>query len=61
MRREQARVWQEQQIRELLSLGHRTSQQEEQLRVLQLEKEFKRRALEEAEQDDEDTEEKVYF
>ncbi|KAF5290937.1 hypothetical protein FQA39_LY14543 [Lamprigera yunnana] len=58
VRREQARQWQEQQIRELLSLSYRTSQQEEQLRVLQLEREFQRRALEAAEQDDEDTEEK---
>lgn len=58
VRREQARQWQEHQIRELLSLSHRTSQQDEQLRVLQLEREFQRRALEEAEQDDEDTEEK---
>lgn len=56
VRREQARQWQEQQIRELLSLGNRTQQQEEQLRVLQLEREFQRRALEAAEQDDEDTE-----
>lgn len=56
VRREQARQWQEQQIRELLALGNRTQQQEEQLRVLQLEREFQRRALEAAEQDDEDTE-----
>ncbi|XP_025829526.1 afadin isoform X5 [Agrilus planipennis] len=58
MRREQARQWQEQQIRELMSLPYRTPQQEEQLRVLQLEREFQRRALEAAEQDDDDTEEK---
>ncbi|KAF5291704.1 hypothetical protein FQR65_LT11397 [Abscondita terminalis] len=58
VRREQARQWQEHQIRELLSLSHRSSQQEEQLRVLQLEREFQRRALEASEQDDEDTEEK---
>lgn len=56
MRREQARQRQEQQIRELLSLSHRTPQQEEQLRVWQLEREFQRRALEAAEQDDDDTE-----
>lgn len=56
IRREQARQWQEQQIRELLSLPHRTPQQEEQLRVLQLEREFQRRAMEAAEQDDDDTE-----
>ncbi|XP_049822750.1 afadin isoform X1 [Aethina tumida] len=55
-RREAARQWQEQQIRELLSLPYRTTQQEEQLRVLQLEREFQRRAMEEAEQDDDDTE-----
>lgn len=55
-RREQARQWQEQQIRDLMALTHRTPQQEEQLRVLQLEREFQRRALEAAEQDDEDTE-----
>ncbi|KAJ8985822.1 hypothetical protein NQ317_012062 [Molorchus minor] len=55
-RREAARQWQEQQIRELASLPYRTSQQEEQLRVLQLEREFQRRAMETAEHDDEDTE-----
>ncbi|XP_044753064.1 afadin isoform X2 [Coccinella septempunctata] len=54
-RREAARIWQEQQIKELLALPHRNPQQEEQLRVLQLEREFQRRALE-ADQDDEDTE-----
>lgn len=54
-RREAARIWQEQQIKELLSLPQRNPQQEEQLRVLQLEREFQRRALE-ADQDDEDTE-----
>ncbi|XP_045470785.1 afadin isoform X1 [Harmonia axyridis] len=54
-RREAARIWQEQQIKELLALPHRNPQQEEQLRVLQLEREFQRRALE-AEQEDEDTE-----
>lgn len=63
VRREQARQWQEQQIRELLSLAHRTPQQEEQLRVLQLEREFQRRAMEEADQDDDDTEKvnKIYL
>ncbi|KAJ8958851.1 hypothetical protein NQ318_019615 [Aromia moschata] len=55
-RREAARQWQEQQIRELASLPYRTPQQDEQLRVLQLEREFQRRALEAAEQDDDDTE-----
>lgn len=57
VRREQSRQWQDQQIKELISLSHRTSQQDEQLRVLQLEKEFQRRALE-TEQDDDETEEK---
>ncbi|XP_030761421.1 afadin isoform X2 [Sitophilus oryzae] len=55
-RREAARQWQEQQIRELASLPYRTPQQEEQLRVLQLEREFQRRAQEAAGEDDEDTE-----
>ncbi|CAH1973561.1 unnamed protein product [Acanthoscelides obtectus] len=57
VRREAARQWQEQQIRELAALPRRTPQQEEQLRVLQLEKEFQRRAaMEAAELDDDDTE-----
>lgn len=56
VRREQARAWQDQQIRELMTTPNRTTQQEEQLRVLQLEREFQRRALEAEEQDDEDTE-----
>lgn len=55
-RREAARQWQEQQIRELSALPYRTQQQDEQLRVLQLEREFQRRALEASENDDEDTE-----
>ncbi|XP_050309768.1 afadin isoform X3 [Anthonomus grandis grandis] len=55
-RREAARQWQEQQIRELLSLPYRTPQQEEQLRVLQLEREFQRRAQEAAGEDDDETE-----
>ncbi|KAJ8917520.1 hypothetical protein NQ315_005569 [Exocentrus adspersus] len=55
-RREAARQWQEQQIRELSSLPYRTPQQEEQLRVLQLEREFQRRAMEASEQEDDDTE-----
>ncbi|XP_076271107.1 adherens junction formation factor afadin isoform X3 [Rhynchophorus ferrugineus] len=55
-RREAARQWQEQQIKELISLPYRTSQQEEQLRALQLEREFQRRAQEAAGEDDEDTE-----
>lgn len=56
VRREASRQWQEEQIRQLLMVPHRTCQQEEQLRVLQLEREFQRRALEESEQDDDDTE-----
>lgn len=55
-RREAARQWQEQQIRELMSLPYRSPQQEEQLRVLQLEREFQRRAQEAAGEDDEETE-----
>nr|CAH7751362.1 unnamed protein product [Callosobruchus chinensis] len=56
-RREAARQWQEQQIRELAALPRRTPHQEEQLRVLQLEREFQRRAaMEAAELDDDDTE-----
>lgn len=55
LRRQHARQWQEQQIQELSSIAHRSSQQEEQLRSLRLEREFQRRALEAA-QDDEDTE-----
>lgn len=61
VRREQARAWQEQQIRELMSIPNRTTQQEEQLRVLQLEREFQRRAMEAAEQDDDDTEKVCLF
>ncbi|CAH1129505.1 unnamed protein product [Ceutorhynchus assimilis] len=55
-RREVSRQWQEQQIRELMSLPYRTPQQEEQLRVLQLEREFQRRAQEAAGEDDDETE-----
>lgn len=55
-RREASRQWQEQQIRELQGLSQRTTQQDEQLRVLQLEREFQRRALEASEMDDDDTE-----
>lgn len=54
-RRVQARQWRDQQIRDLGTLPQRTSQQEEQLRALRLEREFERRA-QEAEQDDEDGE-----
>lgn len=61
-RREAARQWQEQQIRELSALSYRTPQQEEQLRVLKLEREFQRRALEAAEEDaDDDTEKVINF
>lgn len=59
-RREVSRQWQEQQIRELMTLPYRTQQQEEQLRVLQLEREFQRRAQEAAGEDDDETE-KVEF
>ncbi|XP_066262036.1 afadin isoform X2 [Euwallacea similis] len=55
-RREAARQWQEQQIRELMTLSYRSPQQEEQLRVLQLEREFQRRAQEAAGEDDDETE-----
>ncbi|XP_048521194.1 afadin isoform X2 [Dendroctonus ponderosae] len=55
-RREVSRQWQEQQIRELMTLPYRTQQQEEQLRVLQLEREFQRRAQEAAGEDDDETE-----
>lgn len=58
-RREASRQWQEQQIRELSALPYRTSQQEEQLRVLKLEREFQRRAMEAAEEDGDDDTEKV--
>lgn len=58
-RREASRQWQEQQIRELSALSYRTPQQEEQLRVLKLEREFQRRALEAAEEDADDDTEKV--
>lgn len=54
-RRAQARQWRDQQVRELSSLPQRSSQQEEQLRALRLEREFERRA-QEAEQEDEDGE-----
>lgn len=59
VRREAARQWQEHQIRELSTLAYRTPQQEEQLRVLKLEREFQRRALEAAEEDGDDDTEKV--
>lgn len=43
-----------------MSLPYRSPQQEEQLRVLQLEREFQRRAQEAAGEDDDETE-KVQF
>ena len=54
-RREAAKEWRDQQIRELSSLGpNRNQSQEEQLRTLKLDKEFERRAQEEEDDDDED-------
>ncbi|XP_076386957.1 adherens junction formation factor afadin isoform X12 [Megachile rotundata] len=55
-RREAARQWRDQQIAELSALPHRTSQQEEQLRALQLERDFQKRAEEVANQQDDDEE-----
>lgn len=59
-RRVQARQWRDQQIRELSNTQNRTSQQEEQLRALKLEREFERRA-QEAEQEDEDADKVNYY
>ncbi|KAL6430955.1 hypothetical protein ACFW04_007026 [Cataglyphis niger] len=53
-RREAARQWRDQQIAELSALTHRTQQQEEQLRALQLERDFQKRAEEAANQDDDE-------
>ncbi|XP_011145537.2 afadin isoform X7 [Harpegnathos saltator] len=53
-RREAARQWRDQQISELSALAHRTQQQEEQLRALQLERDFQKRAEEAANQDDDE-------
>ncbi|XP_025990191.1 uncharacterized protein LOC105198059 isoform X6 [Solenopsis invicta] len=53
-RREAARLWRDQQIAELSALTHRTQQQEEQLRALQLERDFQKRAEEIANQDDDE-------
>ncbi|XP_077268503.1 adherens junction formation factor afadin isoform X12 [Temnothorax americanus] len=53
-RREAARQWRDQQIAELSALAHRTQQQEEQLRALQLERDFQKRAEEIANQDDDE-------
>ncbi|XP_066594478.1 afadin isoform X7 [Prorops nasuta] len=55
-RREAARQWRDQQIAELSALPNRTAQQEEQLRALQLERDFQRRAEEAASQQDDDEE-----
>ncbi|XP_018360252.1 PREDICTED: uncharacterized protein LOC108759361 isoform X7 [Trachymyrmex cornetzi] len=51
---EAARQWRDQQITELSALTHRTQQQEEQLRALQLERDFQKRAEEIANQDDDE-------
>lgn len=56
MRREAAKLWRDQQIAELSCLTHRTPQQEEQLRALQLERDFQKRAEEAANQQDDDDE-----
>ncbi|XP_031778403.1 uncharacterized protein LOC100122125 isoform X3 [Nasonia vitripennis] len=55
-RREAARQWRDQQIAELSALPHRSPQQEEQLRALQLERDFQKRAEEAANQQDDDEE-----
>ncbi|XP_043480029.1 afadin isoform X3 [Leptopilina heterotoma] len=55
-RREAARQWRDQQIAELTALPHRTPQQEEQVRALQLERDFQKRAEEVANQQDDDDE-----
>ncbi|XP_048505852.1 afadin isoform X11 [Athalia rosae] len=55
-RREAARQWRDHQIAELSALPNRTPQQEEQLRALQLERDFQRRAEEAANQQDDDEE-----
>lgn len=51
-RREQARLWRDQQIAELSSTPNRNGQQEEQLKTLQLDRDFERRAMEEQAEDD---------
>ncbi|KAJ8680884.1 hypothetical protein QAD02_016671 [Eretmocerus hayati] len=55
-RREAARQWRDQQIAELSGLSRRTPQQEEQLRALQLERDFQKRAEEAASQQDDEEE-----
>ncbi|XP_015126890.1 uncharacterized protein LOC107048295 isoform X2 [Diachasma alloeum] len=55
-RREAAKLWRDQQIAELSALMSRTPQQEEQLRALQLERDFQKRAEEVANQQDDDDE-----
>ncbi len=51
-RQEAARQWMEEQIDELESTANRTPKQEEQLRALKLEMEFRKRAMEAAEEED---------
>ncbi|KAM7363764.1 adherens junction formation factor afadin isoform 3-T5 [Cochliomyia hominivorax] len=53
MRREHIRQWREQQINDLSSLVQRSTQQEEQLKTLILERDFERRAQEMEEHEDE--------
>ncbi|XP_058809289.1 uncharacterized protein LOC131674567 [Phymastichus coffea] len=55
-RREAARQWRDQQIAELSAMPRRTAQQDEQLRALQLERDFQKRAEEAANQQDDDEE-----
>lgn len=54
IRREQIRLWRDQQIVELSLLPSRTPQQEEQLKTLVLERDFERRALEEENEEEND-------
>lgn len=56
IRREQIRMWRDQQISDLSSIPNRNQQQEEQLKTLLLERDFERRAIEE--QAEEESEEK---
>lgn len=55
-RREAAKLWRDQQIAELSALASKTPQQDEQLRALQLERDFQKRAEEVANQQDDDDE-----
>jgi afadin len=54
VRREQVRLWRDQQIVELSLLPSRTPQQEEQLKTLVLERDFERRAQEEENEEEND-------